>query len=585
MSMISLLLIIAPIVFAVALFCAPEKYKQAKSYIFIVAAIFNLWAVCAYFSENVFAYAQWAAFDFSFSIVTSQFNMFLLVIAAFFAALTAIFALNNMKNNPKASMFGASMMLAVSFVNGVLITDSLLFVLIFIEALAVPFVLMILSSENNNKKLALKAFTITAIADLFFMAGIALAYCVAKTMNISEISITLNSGLEIAAFIFIMVGAAGKLGVMPFHSWMPEASEKTSVPFMVFMATAAEKILGIYIIFIALKMFNVAPGSTVTCVIAAVVAVGAIIAALLSNKQGTFKKMLVYTSISQGSFMMIAMLTAIPVAIAGAVLHLLAHTVYKSSLFYVAGVMDDSKESVISFKNNPYIFTCFILAAASFIGVPFFAAFFSKEMMYEGAMNAGIIWLAVMMLITFFCSSAILDWMGKIFFGNEGKHAEYPVSSMIAVVTAAFLCLLLGIFKKVPLTVIEEKIHFAEHSSTLLLAISLAMLFIVLINFIVGYVKYKNGLGFVKGIISFLKIDKLNENSALDPYNLVGRVYKSFGKASFDFDKFLNWVYDSLFVNSVLICSSAIKRVHNGSLSRYIVWVLLGIAVIVLFFV
>ncbi|MCL1971682.1 MAG: complex I subunit 5 family protein [Endomicrobia bacterium] len=587
MNVLILFLIIIPVLFSIALFFTPEKYRKFKEVFFVTVVVFNLWAVCYYFAKDIFIYLEWAAFNFYFSVIMTRFVEFFLVIAAFFALLAAIFAVRSMKDNPKAHLFKAGMLFALACVNGALITDSFIFLLVFIEALAIPFVMMILASANNNKKLAIKAFTITAIADLFLMMGIGIVYFLTKTMNISEVSLSLEGFLPAVAFIFIVIGAAGKLGVMPFHSWMPEASEKTSVPFMVFMATAAEKILGIYILYVALKIFGVSGGSLITYILIGVVAVSAVLAALLANSQKSFKKTLIYTSISQGSFMMIAMLTALPVAVAGAVLHLLAHTIYKSCLFFAAGIIDDSKAETVSYKKNPYIFMCFILAIASFIGVPLFAAFYSKEMIYEGALHLGIVWYIIMILVTFLCSSAALNWLGKIFFNDDAKFFEYPVTSMIPTVTAALLCLMLGIFKDIPLAIIHNEIPFPaqEHASLLIIIVSLSALVVVLVNFIAGYKKYNNGLGFVKPVVSVLKIDKLDENENADPYNLAMNFYNYFAEASFSFDKALNWVYDTAFVKSVLFCSELFKKAHNGSMSRYIIWALCGIAVIILFFV
>lgn len=587
MSMPVLLLIIIPILCSAAIFCAAEKYRKYKEIFFVASVVFNLWAVCFYFSKDIFIYSAWATFDFSFSVIMTKFAGLMLIITAFFALLTSVFAVSNMKDNPKGSLFNAAMLLALSFVNGAVITDSLIFLLIFIEALAIPFVMMILSGAGDNKKLALKAFTITAAADLFLMMGIGIVYSMSKTMNISEISLNLASPLSVTAFVSMIIGAAGKLGVMPFHSWLPEASEKTPVPFMVFMATAAEKVLGIYIIFVALKIFAVESGTPVTYILTGAAAAGAVIAALLAGSQKSFKKMLIYTSISQGGFMMAAMLTAFPAAVAGAVFHLLAHTIYKSSLFFGAAIIEDCKAETVSYKKNPYIFLCFILAAASFIGVPFFAAFYSKEMIYEGALRAGAVWYALMVLVTFFCSAAVLNWFGKIFFNSGGKTFDYPVTSMIPAVTTALLCLFVGIFKNIPLTIIQSEIPIAAHghADLLLVIVSLAALIIALVNFIAGYRKGGNGLGFVKPLLCFLKIDKLNENGNADPYNIALSVYDYFAEASFSFDKALNRIYDGALVRSVLFCSEMIKKAHNGSLSRYLIWALCGLAVIILFFV
>ena len=172
MSMPVLFLIIIPILCSAAIFCAAEKYRKYKEIFFVASVVFNLWAVCFYFSKDIFIYSAWATFDFSFSVIMTKFAGLMLIITAFFALLTSVFAVSNMKDNPKGSLFNAAMLLALSFVNGAVITDSLIFLLIFIEALAIPFVMMILSGAGDNKKLALKAFTITAAADLFLMMGI-----------------------------------------------------------------------------------------------------------------------------------------------------------------------------------------------------------------------------------------------------------------------------------------------------------------------------------------------------------------------------------------------------------------------------
>lgn len=586
MDMITTLLVSIPVLCSIFLFSISSKYKTFNSVFFIIAAAFNLFAVCVLFGKSIIVSMPWAAFDFSFSIIMTMFTELLLMVSAFFAFLTAIFTVNNLKENPKAKIFNASMLLAIACVNGAIITNSLVFLLIFVEALAIPFVLMILSGEGNNKRLAIKAFVITAIADLFLMLGIGLIYSITKTMNISDISLALSNSTAITAFICIIIGAAGKLGVMPFHSWMPEAADKTPVPFMVFMATAAEKILGVYLLFIALKIFNVQAGNTVTTVIIAIVALGAILAALLSNRQKSFKRMLIYTSISQGSFMMIAMLTALPIAIAGAFLHLIAHSIYKSCLFFGAGIMDNLKVKSISYKSNPYLFVCFLLAVASFIGVPLFAAFYSKEMIYEGALNAGVVWYIVMLLITFFCSSAVLSWIGKIFFNNEESNIVYPATSAIPLFTTAFLCLLLGIFYNIPLKIIEGQIQISAHDpGIMLVAVSIVMLLIVTVNFIIGKKKFGNDLGFVSGITKVLKIDNLNNNYSADPYVILSKVFRGFGYVSYNFDRTLNWIYDSFIVNIVLKIAHFFKKLHNGSMSRYIFWILCAIAVIILFFI
>jgi len=590
MDISTIYFILVPIIVSLVLFFLPEKTKRVNQFIFAAVTAFNLVAVCAIFGKIIFSTFNWASFDFIYSIDIKTDKELLLLIIAVFAFLSSIFAIGNLKDNPKEKLFNAAMILALGFANGAIISSNLIFMLAFIEALAIPFVIMILASPNDNKKLALKSFAITAVADLFLMFGIGIVYFISKSMNIFDISINMSSGLANVAFVCFAVGAAGKLGVMPFHSWMPEAAEKTPVPFLVFMATAVEKVLGVYILLVAVTIFNIKPGLQISSILIAVVAFGAVLAALLANSQKSFKKMLIYTSVSQGSLMMAAILTAFPVAVAGAILHLIAHTVYKSSLFYASAITDNIKSSYLSIKQNIYVFLPFVFAVASFIGVPFFAAFYSKELIYSGAFTNGeYIWLAAFILITFFCSSAVLNWFGKIFLGNGGEtqKEESGAFIMLPLIVAGFLALLLGLFNNIPLNIINVFLPFEqEHHGILLLVISLAMLLIVLLNFAQGLrSKSKDGLGFISNILSFLWINKLNESSSADPFNVAIKVYGAFAAASFDFDKTINKAYDVVIVQAAVKSSDLIKKVHNGDLSRYILWTLVGIAALILLFI
>ena len=592
MDIATIYFVLVPIIISLILFCLPEKIKTVSRSLFVAITVFNFIAVCAIFGKIIFSSVPWDAFGFEYSISIKIYEEILLLIIASFALLSSIFAVGDLKDNPKAKLFNASMILALAFANGAIITNNLIFMLVFIEALAIPFVMMILASANDNKKLAVKAFAITAVADLFLMLGIGIAFALSDSMSIFDISLKLSSGLEVAAFVCFVIGAAGKLGVMPFHSWMPEAAEKTSVPFLAFMTTAVEKVLGVYILLVAMNMFNVKPGAPATLVLIAVVIIGALLAALLSNNQKSFKKMLMYTSISQGSFIMAAILTAFPVAMAGAVLHLIAHTVYKSALFYASSITDKVKSSYLSIKQNLHIFVAFALAVASFIGIPFFAAFYSKEFIYEGAYAGGeYILLVGFILITFFCSSAVLNWFGKIFLNSQKESFVKDESNLfitLPLIISGFLSLFLGIFNNMSLQVVKSflPIAHASHTNIILLFISLAMLLLALLNFIIGFFsKAQNGLGFVKNILSFLKINKLDESVAADPYSVALKVYGTFAAASFDFDKAVNKVYDVVITQSVVKSSDFIKKIHNGDLSRYILWALLGIAALVLLFI
>ena len=86
--------------------------------------------------------------------------------------------------------------------------------------------------------------------------------------------------------------------------------------------------------------------------------------------------------------------TAVPVGIVGGLFHMINHAMYKSCLFLTggsvekqAGTTDLTKLGGLG-RKMPVTFACFFIAAASISGVPPFNGFFSKELVYDGALGA-----------------------------------------------------------------------------------------------------------------------------------------------------------------------------------------------------
>jgi len=105
---------------------------------------------------------------------------------------------------------------------------------------------ILLINNQESPGTAVKALTISGSADLLLMLGIILTTYLAGTGNLSEISKLPIQGIGILGFLCLMFGAIGKAGSMPFHSWIPNASDDAPTVFMVAFPASLEKILGIY---------------------------------------------------------------------------------------------------------------------------------------------------------------------------------------------------------------------------------------------------------------------------------------------------------------------------------------------------
>jgi len=346
------------------------------------------------------------------------------------------------------------------------------------------------------------------------MLGIALTYHLAGTFAISKISLPMTLGGSIA-FVLLMIGAISKAGSMPFHSWIPDAAIDAPLPFMAFLPASLEKLLGIYLLArISLDMFQFTAGSWVSMLMMIVGAATILLAVMMALVQKDFKRLLSYHAISQVGYMILGIGTALPVGIVGGLFHMINHAMYKSCLFLTGGSVEkqagttDLKKLGGIGKYMPVTFICFIVAAAAISGVPPFNGFFSKELVYDGALERHWIFYAAALLGSFLTAASFLKLGHAAFLGKESEEnknvKEAPWQMLVPMITIASFCILFGVYNALPLNKLIQPIlglrleghNFAGfHVKTLLLAGTLISLTLALLNHMFGVKKSGSGLG------------------------------------------------------------------------------------------
>ena len=131
--------------------------------------------------------------------------------------------------------------------------------------------------------------------------------------------------------ILIFIGAVGKSGQFPLHTWLPDAMEgPTPVSALIHAATMVAA--GVYLVATVFPLFEASEAALMT--VAIVGAITAIFAASIALVQTDIKRVLAYSTISQLGYMMLALGTAGYVA---GVFHLTTHAFFKALLFLAAG--------------------------------------------------------------------------------------------------------------------------------------------------------------------------------------------------------------------------------------------------------
>jgi NADH:ubiquinone oxidoreductase subunit 5 (subunit L)/multisubunit Na+/H+ antiporter MnhA subunit len=287
--------------------------------------------------------------------------------------------------------------------------------------------------------------------------------------------------------------------------------------------------------------------------------------------------------------------------------HMINHAMYKSCLFLTGGSVEkqagttDLKHLGGIGRNMPVTFICFIVAAAAISGVPPFNGFFSKELVYDGALERHWIFYAAAVLGSFFTAASFLKLGHAAFLGKRNDEheniKEAPAAMLIPMVVIAGFCILFGVYNYLPLNALIQPIlgerleghSFAGfHVNIFLVTMTVVVLIAAYLNHRYGVKKTGKGIGSVDHIHHAPVLSGIYDRAEkrfFDPYDFGLLLTGIFAKTAWHVDRGINWLYDTLAVEVTYVFSALARRFQNGSYSAYIVWSLAGVVGIVLLIV
>ncbi|HEX8924421.1 MAG TPA: proton-conducting transporter membrane subunit, partial [Terriglobales bacterium] len=598
-------LIAVPIIGAV-LALLPAITRGQRERISLAATLVNLILAIGLFHHEAWLTLPWAGggFGFAFALRLYHFSGFILLATAGFSFLISLYCAAFMAGKRMAGQFHSYFLLTLAFANGAALADNLLLFLFFWEGMALTLFGLIIIGHPGAFKTAIKALIICGVTDLCLMFGIGLTYQLAGTMTISQISLPVDK-LGAVAFLFMAVGAMSKAGAMPFHSWIPDAAVDAPLPFMAFLPAAIEKLLGIYLLArLSLNMFRLSSASWVSLVLMIVGAVTILLAVAMALIQKDYKRLLSYHAISQVGYMILGIGTATPVGIVGGLFHMINHAMYKSCLFLTGGSVErqagttDLRKLGGLGRKMPVTMTCFIVAACAISGVPPLNGFFSKELVYDGALERHWIFYAAALLGSFLTAASFLKLGHAAYFGklsDERKEVrEAPVSMLVPMIAIAAFCVLFGVYNPLPLRhliqpILGERMQGHDFSglphSALLVIMTVVCLVAAYLNHRWGARRSGSGLGAVDHIHHAPVLEpiyNLAERRFFDPYDVAVKFVSVCAKLAFETDRAVDWLYNTFTVKLTYAFTKGIRQLHNGSYATYIVWSLIGVLAVVI---
>jgi len=323
---------------------------------------------------------------------------------------------------------------------------------------------------------AKKAFIVTRVGDLGFL--IALMYLFFKTssnpdgLNYLEIQ-TINNHLPTLSALItgggitfialgIFVGAIGKSGQFPLHTWLPDAMEgPTPVSALIHAATMVAA--GVFLVGRFFPLFQMS--ETAMIVIALIGGFTAIFAASMGIVANDIKRVLAYSTVSQLGYMMLALGVG---AYEAAIFHLFTHAFFKALLFLGSGSVNHATGTFdMRFmgglrKKMPITYITFIIGSLSLAGIFPLAGFWSKDEILLNAFKSNsvvnelvlIIALIAVFMTAFYMFRAIMMTFEGEFRGGSEKDENAQAHGPVHLAESPFTMVLPMVLLTVPAVIV-----------------------------------------------------------------------------------------------------------------------------------
>ncbi len=261
---------------------------------------------------------------------------------------------------------------------------------------------------------AMKYFVLGAMASGMLLYGMSMIYGAVGSLEIAEAGqrIALGGGSKpvlVFGLVFLMAGIAFKLGVVPFHMWIPDVYHGAPTAVTLFIGSAPKlAALAIAMRLLVTGLGDLAEHWQVMLMILAALSIA--LGNLAAIAQTNLKRMLAYSAISHMGFMLLGLLSGI---VGGDPRYAL--NAYSSAMFYAVAYVLMSlgafgmilllsragfeAEQIEDFKGlnkrSPWFAGIMMILMFSMAGIPFFIGFFAKLAVLQAVVAAGQIWLAV----------------------------------------------------------------------------------------------------------------------------------------------------------------------------------------------
>jgi NADH-quinone oxidoreductase subunit N len=358
----------------------------------------------------------WNANSTSFGvIVADNFGLFVTFILVIVGILTILFSSQVLHTTamPRGEyyallLFSITGMIMMATANDLLV----IFVALEILSLGVYVLTGILRDDRRATEAAFKYFLLGAFSSAFFLYGIAFTYGITGSTRLDRVGAYLaaqsmaDNPLILIALGLLLVGFAFKISAVPFHMWTPDAYEGAHAIVTGFMSTgvkAAAFAAFARVFLSAFEPFSPDWAPVIWILAAATMILGTVVGVAQSN----LKRMLAYSSIAHGGYLLVGLVAANDVGKAAILFYLLAYAVTNLAAFGVIAMLgsrnranDELHDYAGLWYSHPALAALMTVCLLSLGGIPPTVGFIGKWYIFSAAVSAGYYGLAIIGVLT-----------------------------------------------------------------------------------------------------------------------------------------------------------------------------------------
>jgi len=260
-----------------------------------------------------------------------------------------------------------------------------------------------------SSEAAIKYFVLSALASGLLLYGMSMIYGATGTLSLGAIhdaaSTTTHANLLRFGLVFLVVGIGFKFGAAPFHMWIPDVYEGAPTPVVAFISSAPK----LAAFGMAWRLLQSGMGTMVgdwRLMLAALAVLSMAIGNVAAIAQTNLKRMLGYSTISHMGFLLLGLAGGSPGGYSAAMYYAVCYALMSTASFGIilllarAGfeceMIDDLKGLN---RRSPWFAGMMAIAMFSLAGVPPLFGFFAKVLVLKAAIDAHMLWLAIVAIV------------------------------------------------------------------------------------------------------------------------------------------------------------------------------------------